>query len=228
MNFLPGWQHGLLALTPPGPTVTFVASTTSVTNTITAPPAINAGDLLVIAHCGSDSDAAAPVDVTPTGFTLAVTDSVDDPDFSNRLSIHYKVATGAEDSGVFSVIAGNDSFLATDQRSIFAVFRRTPAASTWSLNDGQPGGGGSDTITSGTGDVPLVAIAASQDNLDGESGDPADFTFTPTQDAIIANGGDNAENLLTLTYKIYNVSPADLTVNAGFYGRGSAYFEGVA
>lgn len=231
MNYLPGWHPGFFGTIEDAGLIAFIASST-VTNvsTITAPANIQAGDLLIIAHMGSDGDGSPPSQVTPAGFTLLNT-AFDNAasKFSWRTSVHYKLATGAEASGSFSVILGNDSGPAG--RATFMVFRRSIPATSIVAAGSLTSAGTDLTILSGAGTVPLLVFGVAMMNEDGEHAAISNYVMNPVGDGVVANGADGEEFLLVSRWKIYNVGqvPANVlldivstgptyTTNGGYFG----------
>lgn len=234
MNFMPGWEPGLIiAAGQQGTTVSFFNSSVSNASTITIPNGVQAGDLIIIAHSGSDDDGTPPANVTPSGFTQAVTASDNQASkFSWRHSVHYKLAIGTEGGTSVNVIQGNDSYNNPDQQSVCMVFRRSPAASAITLQAAESDVDGSNeanvkSIPSSAGAVPIVVIGTIHGNVDSSDLDAADISLSPTQDGRIPSGADASDNLTIAVYKIYNSAPADVTLveSANYYALASMYFE---
>lgn len=225
MNFLPGWHPGFFAAgADQAANVVFVDSATSSTSTITAPADIQAGDLLVIASTASDDDGSPPSLVTPAGFTLATDETASfGSKASFRLTVHYKEAVGTEGGVAFNVMSSSDPYYNPDQNALMGVWRRTPAATTITLQDAEnTSGGGVGTITASGGVTPLVAIAVGSQAV-AAAGDPA-VTMTPTRDGTIDNM--SADNQIRLAYKVYNDMPANITLtDAISFFIHTMYFE---
>lgn len=187
-----------------GMTLSQVASATSTGATITGPASIQAGDLLVLWDRAFDSGGPLPSTVVPTGFTSIsnVNDGVE-----IRAILSYKIADGSEASASLTGMSG-----ATDVDKALYVFRGDPVIETATpldvegqIVDTNPT---SHTVGASAGAVPLVIIAgyATADFTEGGPIDPR--TFSPAKDGEITPATD-----LYLAYKIYNSSPADVTVD---------------
>jgi hypothetical protein len=229
MNFLPGWEPGLIIAAGEQETaIAFVNSSVSTGSTIIIPSGVQAGDLLVITHCGSDNDGSPPPNVTPSGFTLATTESQSaGSKFSWRHSVHYKLAVGTEGGTSVNVIQGNDGYLNPDQRSICMQFRRSPSAAGITLGDAETfDNAGWPTIEAATGAAPLVVLASVQLNVNNDGANPNTVTLTPTADGRVDNGGAPDDNVITTLYKLYLDTPQDVDFNTTFgYAGAGMYFS---
>lgn len=236
MSILPGLHPGFFAAgSAQAEGLSFITSATSNGNTITAPVGIVAGDILVIGHCASDEDGTAPAVVTPSGFTVIGSASDSDSGVSIRLSLHQKVAAGTESGVSFNVVDGNNSYVNPNQRSEFAVFRKapTPAVSV-SAQDISTAADiavaiGSETILSGAGVVPLIALAVMHFNpFDTDNNDPANASMTPS-DGSITNGGNGQFNSIRMFYQMYDAgeTPANVVAapNNEAYSMVCAYLQ---
>lgn len=233
MNFLPGWHPGFFAAGSANDVLDFVDFTFSSAATIAHPASVLAGDLLFIVHCGSDEDATAPAQVTPSGYTLLGTATDSSGGVSLRLSVHYKVAAGTEGGTSVNVINGNNTYISPNQQSFCLQYRRdpTPIASINVVDLSQAADIDAalldETITASAGAAPLIAIAAGQVN-------PFDFS-TGNADSIIMAGStesvlsaDGEANGLAWYGKISQPAdtPANVSVTAGdAYALICAYVE---
>lgn len=192
--------------------ISFFNSATSTASTITAPASINAGDLIVIADAGANAGTAVTL-VTPTGFTALASFN---PSGTSGMVVSYKKAVGTE--GGTSITGIN----ATTNRKALAVFRDSPAASVITPStvnsEGTTGDPVAQNVTASGGTAPLVVIGAyfSSGGVTGQS-------FTPASD------GDISPNTgLHLSYKIYNSSPQNTTIDegdGGTNGLASCYIQ---
>ena len=186
-----------------GMTVSFIASSTSSgSDTITAPASINAGDLLLLV----DSCFFEQGGGVPTGFT-SITSAIST--FVDTL-VSYKIADGTEDS---SSITGQLGYISYEQVKLMLQFRGSPAISSVTpqdiatqITDGNPT---SQTCNAGSGQAPLIVIGSYGSNA------PVDpRTFSTTADGEISDSDFHAYGMSNyLKYKIYNSSPADTTID---------------
>lgn len=182
--------------------ITFFASSDSTADTITAPANIQAGDLILLWDAALAAF-AIPAAVTPTGFTNIFSAGVLDGTTGIRGMLSYKIATGSEGGSSITGMDGN-----TD-RKIMAVFRGDIPATM--VNVGDPdsnataGDPAAQTITASGQSVPLIVIGVyrSTSTVDPRS-------FSPAEDAELAVTG---QTTTYMKYKIYNSSPADVTIN---------------
>lgn len=228
MNYLPGWQPGLL--TADQATITFITSAVaSGVGQITAPSGIQAGDLLIIYHAG-DRGPGNPAAVTPAGFTLAITTTANWGKFFTRASLHYKVATGAESGVIFNTILGDDLINPVDDRAIFLVFRLSTVATSIVIGDVE---GFSPTsipftrnILSGAGIAPLIAFTGFLINSNQDGAAVTDCTLSPIPDNRISTASNS--NDLSAVWKIYNSAPINVDATgpgAPCYNVSNMYFE---
>lgn len=201
-----------------GITISFVASTTggasnsSATSTsVVLSSSIQANDIILIfAQVGNSNSATASTFTTPTGYTLinAATASNTGAADSDASSLFYKVAVSGDAGATLTI-----SHTTGNYRSIIAaVFRTTkgstPTITNSSINSygvvtasGTAANPSSQTVTSGSGNAPLIVFGAYVN--------AATRTFTPAQDAELTNASVSGRQL---RYKIYNSSPANVTV----------------
>lgn len=195
---LPGFLPPGAAATGVLSTLTQVLSATSTIATITFPSGIQAGDILVLldyARAGSN-----PTLVTPSGFTI--------PSGGNqglnktRLVFSYKLAVGGE-SGALTGMSGNLAMA-----KMMYVFRGNVPVNTLTLgafNNEATNGNPTPQVVAASGvQTPLVVLgcyASEATVVDPRS-------FTPAKDGEIS-----AINESYLAYKIYNASPANVTVD---------------
>lgn len=173
-------------------------SVTSSAGTLTVPATVQAGDLLVLLDFALNSS-GSPTEAYETDFTKIGTAS-----FSpRRLSLSYKIATGSE----ASTAIGSAQDGTSSDRHILAVFRASAPITSVVVNSVFEQGTNADpspqNVTSASGDVPLVVLgayaAASAISPRG---------FSPAED-----GEFSPDTNSYLKYKIYNSSPADVTVD---------------
>lgn len=177
--------------------ISFRDSATSTTQTITAPSSVRNGDLLVLYDSAQNLlNTTIPTSVTPTGFTSILDNTVGT---NRRIICSYKVATNSDASATITGMNGDNN-----NSKILLVFSTKGRASVSVFDIGYEATNNdpiAQTITSGSGRAPLVAICFIR-NSDGN------YSMTPTQDGVVTVG--TAEFGL---YKIYNSTPADVTVD---------------
>ncbi len=190
---------GAAALT----SLSFLDSATSTGASVTGPAGILTGDLLVLFDRAiAAGSATPPTTVLPSGFT-----SISNSPGSNaspnavRSIVSYKIADGSEASASLTGMNGstNGKMLAVFRGDVHvsAVLPSTPNAET---TDGNPA---SQNVAASGGATPLIVVAGYGS---GSAIDPR--TFSPAKDAEI-----NSATTRYLAYKIYNSSPADVTVD---------------
>lgn len=230
MNFLPGWNPGFIAGRGVATTIAFQNSTTAQNSgTVTGHASIIAGDLLVYLDRGYNKG-GFPTSVTPADFTniLDFTANVD-----TKMMLSVKIATGAEASAAITGM----SFSGGGGNKILAVFRPDALITTASAQDpdseGAAGNPSAQTITSGSGAVPLVVLGCYGSYSSGTGAavvNPRTFTVggSPAKDGEINSTVASSEDLW-LAYKIYNSSPANVVVDMddeGSYNTlGSCYIQ---
>ncbi len=187
-----------------GPTsITQVLSATSTATTITAPRGIQLGDLIVFLDFSTAG--TTPTSVIPTGFTAIGTSLTTGTD---RQNVSYKLADGTEGGTSITGMAG------TFRDKAMYVFRGNVAATgivisspiNEQVTTADPT---AQVVLSGAGAVPLVVLAAYSSNTSSITA----RSFTPAKDGEI-----NSSNFNWLAYKIYNSSPADVTVDMADFG----------
>ena len=189
------------------------SATSAGSTNITFPAGIEANDLIVVYQYNWDLG-STPTAVTPSGFTNVVSDSSG----LARMILSWKKATGSE-SGSLAGMSGSDDRAI----KLMYVFR---GGSSYTANDidseltdSDPA---SQTILSGSGSTPLVAIATYGSLSSGTS-----FTFSPSEDGSISDTDVNAD--VHMAYKIYNESPSNITADMADLGASnhvaSLYFE---
>jgi hypothetical protein len=186
---------------PAGVTLAFRSSSVSTTNAVSAPSGNTAGDLLVYIDSASSFQIPSgpiPGSVTPSGFTLAASHTLASGANGYRQNISYKVATGSE--GSITGMAG-----ATTNHKIMLCFEgpiSTAAHATFN-GQGSTANPTAQNVTASGGTPPLVVIGAYRAN---GAVDPR--TMSPAKDGEVTTTG-----LLYGAYKIYNSSPADVSVD---------------
>lgn len=180
-------------------TLSFQADATSTSDTITGPASIAAGDLLVLWD-GAHNLSGLPTSVVPTGFTSIVSFN----DGSNDRAIaSYKIADGSEASATITGMNGNIS----DDKMLY-VFRGNQAISSVSALDiaseSTAGNPTAQVVNASGGTPPLIVFGCYF--VPGAAVDPR--TFNPAKDGEITSS-----TRAYLAYKIYNSSPADVTVD---------------
>lgn len=196
MSFLPGWFPGTIgaASGPPPPPVTSVAfhasATATGTNTLTVPATTQAGDIICVKEEGT------VVSVAPSGYTVLAS--------TTGFVISYKIASGSDASA--SVPSG--AVLGPSARRELLVFRGdSPANSVTGHSpaaQNSPTAAPADqTVTSSGGVVPLVVLASYY-----SSGAIDPRGFSPAKDGEV-----NSDTNSYFAYKIYNSSPADVTIS---------------
>lgn len=232
MNLLPGWHPGIViaGASQAAATIALVASSVSVTTSITIPVGVQAGDLLVIWHIGVNDDYndPPPSDVTPSGFTPVGSDTASVfKEVNWRASLHWKMANGTEGGTSVNVVQGQDGFTSPNERSICAVFRRTPAAVSITAHDprvdaSSSGSGVSQTtIDAGGGVVPLVAL----DCVAGAGYEDLDIAAVYPTGAINNPASGTGDNPVSIPYYIQNFVAANQLTSSGWSAQGSVYFE---
>lgn len=205
MNFLPGWFPGGAAAAGRLTTITQVLSATSVATTITAPSGIQAGDLIVM-YDYAFGIYGVPGDVPPSGFTV-ISNLTDGS--NNRAIAAYKLADGTEGGTSITGMTGSSP----SAKAIY-VFRGNIRAKTATVGDVGA------TQTSGNNAAQVVNVAAVLPPLIvlafyGSNGSIDPRTFSPAKDGEIEsfNDGTYGDAECWIAFKIYNLSPADTTVD---------------
>lgn len=188
-----------VAPTAGGLTLSLQDSATSTATTITAPSSIDSGDLLVLLD--SSVDFSTPSTVIPSGFTSIGNIS----SAQARQIASYKIADGSEDS---ASLTGMSTSFAEVRKALYqfrgssAIGSVTVASVNGQATDSNPT---SQSVTASGGTPPLIVFGCYGDDGSG-SIDPR--TFSPAKDGEIT-----PNNRLYLAYKIYNSSPADVSVD---------------
>jgi hypothetical protein len=186
--------------------LSFVDSATSTGASVTGPAGILPGDLLVLFdRAVAAGSGTPPTTVLPSGFT-----SISNSPGSNaapnsvRSILSYKIADGSEASASLTGMNGssNGKMLAVfrGDAPVSSVSPSTPNAET---TDGNPA---SQNVAASGGVAPLIVVGAY--GCGTAAVDPR--TFSPAKDAEITSSGTGTRYL---AYKIYNSSPADVTVD---------------
>lgn len=180
--------------------ITFHASATSGGDTITVPATVIAGDILVLHEWGDGN----PTGGTPTGWTtIADIGGMSD----ERVVASYKLAVLADaGASITGLLSGGSS---PDEFKVMAVFRPDVPAALLTLADvasevaDDPS---AQVINASGGTPPLVALGFYK------GGTPS---MSPTEDGTVTG----PDGFPPIKYKIYNSSPADVTVDATSAGR---------
>jgi hypothetical protein len=182
--------------------ISLFASATSTAATINFPASIIAGDLIVLLDFAADA-ASIPTEVVPTNFTQIGTSLA----LANRRQVaSYKLALGTE-SGALTGMDGN----ASDQKAMY-VFRLNNIATSLTVSTPNAQAAATDptaqNVAASGGVAPLVVFGCY--SCAAGAVDPRTFTVG----GVGAKDGEiNASTLAYLAYKIYNTSPADVSVD---------------
>lgn len=211
MPFLPGLRY--VEPAPPGAltSVSFVTSGTSTAANVTGPAGIQAGDILVL-YDAAGNTSGTPSTVIPSGFTELAGASAG----TRNRRVSYKLATGAEASASITGMNGTSA-----NHKAILVFRGDATATSVSpggvvqpaITDGNPA---DETITAGGGAAPLIVVGAY-----GSTGAVSPIIFTPTEDGTVS-----VTTAILIRYKIYNASPADVTIGMNDEGNGNGLLGG--
>jgi hypothetical protein len=193
------------------------ATSTANNGTIVAPGSIQAGDLLVLLDKDQNTS-GSPADTVPSGFTRIHT-GLQDPGIGTieqRVTLSYKIATGAEAGATLTGINGTATGVAGRILLVFAPSSGTlftgvtvNDAALQQLNTNPV----SETILSGSGTPPLIALAG----YVTQSAAISPRTFSPA-----ADGEVTAAQYIYLAYKIYEASPSNITVDMDDEGNMNA------
>jgi hypothetical protein len=208
MPFMPGFKHK-----PAATGVTSLSlhhSNSNTSTSISVPGTLIAGDLIVFAEGAQNSSAPAPADTYESGFTAIASAVSGNGTGAARVSLSCKIATGAEAGGSITGITGSGSF----ERSCLLIFRPdSPIASMSVASVNNPGADDNDppaqTVTAASGTPPLVVLG-----LYRSSGSVTTRTMSPAKDNEIT-----PVNTFYLAWKVYNSSPADVSVDMGDNGN---------
>jgi hypothetical protein len=193
MSFIP---HPINFLTGSLTSLSQVLSATSLAATITVPAGVQGGDLLVLLD--NALGATVPATVIPTGFTSI--GNINDGGQARQI-LSYKIADGSEAS---TSITGMDSTSETKALYVFRGDAPITSASPASVNgEATTGNPVSQTVTSGSGLAPLIVIG----------GYGANVAVSPRTMSPAKDGEINPSTVMYLAYKIYNLSPSDVSVD---------------
>lgn len=183
-------------------TLSHQANVISSANTITGPSSIQSGDLLILWDTAQNSVTPIPTDTVPTGFTRSFTIGISTPAFL-RYTASYKIADGTEADATLTGISGTAGAV-----KAMYVFRGNVPIKTTSAsvadNQSTAGDPASQTASASGANTPLVVIGCYE-----SSGTIDPRTFTPAKDGEISNPSNDHY----LAYKIYNDSPANVTID---------------
>lgn len=175
--------------------LSFVASATSASSTITIPATAQAGDVAIlydVANSGS-----TPTSVTPTGWTAVRSDSATFSRQNSSAAILSASDAGATITGMTGSNWVNKSLIVV--RPNIPATAIVAAGANGEITASTPT---DQTVSASAGSIPLVVVAGYTVN-----GTLGTLTFSPSQDATVSNG-----IFQRLRYKIYNSTPADVTV----------------
>lgn len=193
-------------------TLSFFASNTSTAETITIPAGAATGDVMVLVQRAKGAS-AAPSDVTPSGWTDvgATVNVFQEGAVDVRVSHKYKIATSSDAGATVTGMNGGDR-----DHKIILVFRPTDAASAVAPQDlageivsGDPS---AQICNASSGATPLLVIASFGEGGGQQTG----VSFSPSEDGIVTNIDIDAY------FKIYNSSPADVSLDLGDGGTGNS------
>lgn len=193
-------------------TISFFNSSESTAETITLPASIASGDVIILYD--RSSGFSNPGTTIPTGFTeiSMLTDGG-----QNSSGMSYKIANGTEGGTTITGLGGSGN----DIRKIAIVFRSDTSISAVNVADIGEALQNSDpadqAVSAGSGSAPLAIVAGY-----GASGTVDPRSFSPSEDAEI---GITGETDFYLKYKIYNASPADVTVGMDDEGFQNGLFS---
>lgn len=191
VSFQPILGYGAGAPADPVTSLAFHDSATaSGTGTLTVPATVQAGDIICVKENGSSVNAA------PSGYTILANTA--------GIVLSYKIATGADAS---ATVPSGSSLVAGTRRELL-VFRGDVPANTVTGHDPAAineatANPASQTVNASGGTPPLIVLASY--NSTGAV-DPR--SFSPAKDAEV-----NTDTTSYFAYKIYNSSPADVTVD---------------
>lgn len=206
MNFAPGWFPGIAAAAKvvPVTSLAFHASATATgTGTLTVPATVQAGDILCLKEKGSAVN-AAPTDYTVLANTAGIV-------------ISYKRATAADAS---ATVPSGSSLVTATRRELLVFRGDVPANSITGHDpaaDNQATGNPAAQVVNASGGTPPLIVLASYNS----TGTVDPRSFTPAKDAEV-----NADTTSYFAYKIYNSSPADVTVDMDDEGSANMLASG--
>ncbi|MFM7796261.1 MAG: hypothetical protein ACKO7N_05795 [Candidatus Nitrosotenuis sp.] len=199
-------------------TLTQQSSASSSTQSVTLPSAMNGQDLLILySRATGVADAGPPNDTTPSGWTKITTvttsRTVSSVVTDRRHSMYYRLAAGtfgSSSSTASTSVSAFDASLGGYENLVY-TFRGDIAPTTiTSFSVGTTGTNANPaalTVAGSTNSVPMVILA----------GYSADAAVDPRTFTVGGSAAKDAElSLVTsfyLAYKIYNSSPADVSID---------------
>ncbi len=158
------------------------------------------------------NESGIPSTAVPSGFTIFSNCNVSLTD--TRAILSFKKATGSEAGATLTGMTNNGGGVRT-----LVVFQTNVPTTTLTQGGGISSGmtnsnPAAQIITSGSGTAPLVVVA-----MYYASGVISTRSFTPTADAEVT--GPTPGNKPYIKYKIYNSSPADVTIDMDDSGFGN-------
>lgn len=208
-----GGRSGRAVLTA----MAFQASANADGQTITC-PAVQAGDLIVLADQAVNNPASTPTNVVPAGFSSLQTSA----GAFTRVTLSMKIAAGDESGIAISGMLGT-----FDTPKVLLVFRPTGvissiAASTFleQTTDGNPT---AQAIAAAGHAAPLIRLAVA---ALGSTSATAPAFSAGTFDATVARNGVSFAGGLRAGYAVQNTSPTDDTPDIGDNGSGNCLMTG--
>lgn len=194
----------------------FGSSTADSSSTFDVPASVLAGDLIVVLDLSTHNSGSAPTTVVPTDFTSIVNTLA--PDGDQRQILSYKLAVGTE--GGTTLTGMEDDGVTVRACKCLYVFRRSPVAGSLTVagvvSTSVNTNPAAQNITASSGVVPLVVIGGY-----GCFNSPiSPRTFTPAKDGEIF-GMIGSDDTMYLAYKIYNSSPANVSIDMDDEGSGN-------
>ncbi len=191
--------------------VTQVLSAASTTSSVTYPSGIQAGDLIVVLDFARSP--SQPSDVNPSGYTLIQRSAVIESGgfAAQKLASWLKIATGSE-TGSLSLMNGSSS-----NAKVIVVFRGGSPISSAAIQDPDSetttSNPAAQSVSASGGDTPLIVLG-----FYSSSSAISPRTFSPAKDGEV--GASN--NLGYLAWKIYESSPADVSIDMDDEGAGNS------
>lgn len=191
--------------------IAFRSAANANSQTIVAPNDIEKGDILVLLDRAGSGGGSTPDLVIPAGFTLIATRTNN----TRRNTLSYKLADGSEAG---ATLTGQIHGSGGNERKVLVVFSAGATSlqlSTFNeeATDGNPS---PQSVLASEGTPPLVVIAAYM-----SSGSISPRTFSPAKD-----GEETRDGSEWLAWKIYNSSPADVTVDMDDEGNLNTLYSG--
>ena len=187
-------------------------------STITVPNGVIAGDVIIVRDliCAG----TLPSAVTPSGFTLDSNLS-----FSNtnqaRGTILHKIATGSEGGTTLTLMAtapASDDITSKELLIVRGSLPITAVGVSTPNTQGTSGNPNAQNVAASGGVAPLIVLGAYSDAIDGPSlvsaGSVGTRSFSPAKDAEVSGYAGSY-----LAYKIYNSSPADVSIDMNDEGN---------